>query len=100
LIGSRYRQSHVARIVQNVIDVLSTYENHGLGWREWPDRVFYTLDDGQVKSLSRIWGRAAAYSPRCFLRLYALGGPGASAAGSADRRVAHRASRTLAVKLQ
>jgi len=56
LIGSRYRQSHVARIVQNVIDVLSTYENHGLGWREWPDRVFYTLDDGQVKSLSRIWG--------------------------------------------
>jgi hypothetical protein len=56
LVGARYREAHVARIVQNVIDVLSTYENHGLGWREWPDRVFYTLDDGKVKSLSQIWG--------------------------------------------
>lgn len=56
LIGSRYREAYAGRIVQNVIDVLSTCENHGLGWREWPDRVFYTLDDGEVKSLSRIWG--------------------------------------------
>jgi hypothetical protein len=56
LIGSRYRGAHVARIVQNVIDVLGTYENHGLGWREWPDRVFYILDDGKVRSLSQIWG--------------------------------------------
>ena len=56
LIGSRYREAHVPRIVQSVIDVLSTYEHHGLGWREWPDRVFYTLDDGNVKSLSQIWG--------------------------------------------
>jgi hypothetical protein len=56
LIGSRYREAYAGRIIQNVIDVLSTCENHGLGWREWPDRVFYTLDDGEVKSLSRIWG--------------------------------------------
>ena len=56
LVGSRYREAHVARIVQSVIEVLSTYENHGLGWREWPDRVFYTLDDGKVRSLAQIWG--------------------------------------------
>ena len=45
----------MGRIVQSVIEVLSTYENHGLGWRYWPDRVFYTLDDGEVKSLAQIW---------------------------------------------
>ncbi len=56
LIGSRYREAYAGRIVQNVIDVLSTCENHGLGWRQWPDRVFYTLDEGEVKSLSQIWG--------------------------------------------
>ena len=56
LVGSRYREAHTARIIQNVVDVLGVYENHGLGWREWPDRVFYTLDDGKVKSLSQIWG--------------------------------------------
>jgi len=56
LIGSRYRGSHAGRIVQNVIDVLGTYQNHGLGWREWTDRVFYQSDDGKTKSLSQMWG--------------------------------------------
>jgi hypothetical protein len=56
LIGSRYRGSHAGRIVQNVIDVLGTYQNHGLGWREWTDRVFYRSDDGKTKSLSQMWG--------------------------------------------
>lgn len=56
LISSRYRESYSARIVQNVLDILGSYENHGLGWREWPDRVFYTLEDGTVQSLARIWG--------------------------------------------
>ena len=56
LVGSRYREAYATRITQSVIDVLSTYEHHGLGWREWPDRVFYRLHDGNVKSLSQIWG--------------------------------------------
>jgi hypothetical protein len=56
LIGSRYRGSHAGRVVQNVIDVLGTYQNHGLGWREWTDRVFYRSDDGKTKSLSQMWG--------------------------------------------
>ena len=56
LILPRYREDHRMRVVQNVIDVLSTYDDHGLGWREWPDRVFYQMDHGPAKSLSQIWG--------------------------------------------
>jgi hypothetical protein len=56
LIGSGYRGAHIGRIVQSVIDVLGTYDSHGLGWREWPDRVFYTSEDGKSRSLSQIWG--------------------------------------------
>lgn len=56
LITPRYREGHVTRIIQNVMDVLGTYDAHGLGWREWPDRVFYQMDDGAVKSLAQIWG--------------------------------------------
>ncbi|HEY2843426.1 MAG TPA: hypothetical protein VGJ09_07250 [Bryobacteraceae bacterium] len=56
LITSRYRQEHRMRIAQNVLDVLGTYDDHGLGWREWPDRVFYKLDNGAVQSLAQIWG--------------------------------------------
>lgn len=66
LIGSRYRAGHTARMVQNVIDVLNTYENHGLGWREWPERIFYTLDDGKVKSLAHIWGNRSPMSVAAF----------------------------------
>jgi hypothetical protein len=56
LITPRYREGHVTRIIQNVLDVLGTYDAHGLGWREWPDRVFYQIDDGAAKSLAQIWG--------------------------------------------
>lgn len=56
LVGTRYREVYAARMVQDVVDVLKTYENHGLGWREWPDRVFYRSNDGEVKSLAQIWG--------------------------------------------
>ena len=33
LITPRYREGHVTRIIQNVLDVLGTYDAHGLGWR-------------------------------------------------------------------
>ena len=56
LITPRYREAHATRILQNIMDVLGTYEAHGLGWREWPDRVFYQMDDSAVKSLAQIWG--------------------------------------------
>jgi len=56
LITPRYREGHVTRIIQNTMDVLGSYDAHGLGWREWPDRVFYQMDNGAAKSLSQIWG--------------------------------------------
>jgi hypothetical protein len=66
LVGSRYREAYAARIAQNVIDVLRTYENHGLGWREWPDRVFYIQEDGKTKALSQIWGTRPPVSAAAF----------------------------------
>ena len=74
LVGSRYREAYVARIVQSVIEVLSTYENHGLGWREWPDRVFYTLDDGKVRSLAQIWGTRPPVPAAAFTSCMRLAG--------------------------
>ena len=56
MIGNRYGAAHRSRILQNVIDVLGTYEHHGLGRRHWSGRVFYRFDDGEVKSLSQVWG--------------------------------------------
>ncbi|MBZ5636432.1 MAG: hypothetical protein LAO55_25185 [Acidobacteriia bacterium] len=56
LIASHYRTAHATRIFHNILDVLRTYENHGLGWTKWSDRVFYTLDDGATASLAQLWG--------------------------------------------
>ncbi|MBZ5633277.1 MAG: hypothetical protein LAO55_09120 [Acidobacteriia bacterium] len=74
LIGSRYREGYAARIVQNVIDVLSTCENHGLGWKEWPDRVFYMFDDGEVKSLAQSWGNRPPMAIAAFTGCMRLAG--------------------------
>jgi hypothetical protein len=59
LITAPYRESHSVRIFNNTLDTLRTYSAHGLGWTHWADRVFYTLDDGTVASLSRLWGGSA-----------------------------------------
>ena len=56
LVTSHYRTSHAARIFHNIVDVLRTYENHRLGWTDWADRVFYTLQDGTIASLAQLWG--------------------------------------------
>jgi hypothetical protein len=56
LIATPYREAHSIRIFHNTLDVLRTYPGHGFGWTEWPDRVFYTLEDGTVASLSQLWG--------------------------------------------
>lgn len=55
-IGEAYRHSHAARVFHNMIDVFRTYEDHGLGWSEWPDRVFFRKDNGAVVSLTDCWG--------------------------------------------
>jgi hypothetical protein len=51
-----YHEAHASRIFHNMLDVFRTYENHGRGWKDWADRVFYTGDDGRVQSLAQIWG--------------------------------------------
>jgi len=66
LVASHYRTPHATRIVHNVLDVFRTYENHGLGWTNWPDRVFYTLDDGTIASLSQMWGSRPPFSVGVF----------------------------------
>lgn len=45
-----------SRIFHNMLDVFRTYDNHGRGWREWSDRVFYSKHDGHVESLGQMWG--------------------------------------------
>lgn len=56
LLASHYRTPHAARVFHNILDFFRIYENHRLGWTDWPDRVFYTLDDGITASLSQLWG--------------------------------------------
>jgi len=56
LLASHYRIPYGTRVFHNVLDVFRTYEDHGLGWTDWPDRVFYTLADGTSASLSQLWG--------------------------------------------
>jgi hypothetical protein len=56
LITPRYRESYALRIFHNMLDVFRTYEKHGRGWKDWADRVFYTMPGGNVCSLAEIWG--------------------------------------------
>ena len=56
LITKQYRQAHASRILNNLVDVMQTYQNHGYGWREWPDRVFFHCPDNVVRSLRELWG--------------------------------------------
>lgn len=56
LILNHYRQSHALRIFHHLVDTLRTYEQHPLGWKRWSDRVFYSCDDGCVRSLSELFG--------------------------------------------
>ena len=54
-LASHYRTPHAARVFHNIVDVFRTYANHQLGWTDWSDRVFYTIPDGTVASLSELW---------------------------------------------
>lgn len=45
-----------------MIDILKTHERHANGWRLWSDRVFYQCDDGTVRSVTELFGRATPAS--------------------------------------
>ena len=67
LILSHYHESHALRIVHNMIDVLRVREEHANGWRLWSDRVFYTCDDGQTRSLTELFGARPPFTVALFL---------------------------------
>lgn len=51
-----FHEGYGARVFHNMLDVFRTYDNHGRGWAEWGDRVFFKSDTGEVKSLRQYWG--------------------------------------------
>jgi hypothetical protein len=74
LITSQYRQSHGGRIAHNVLEVLQPFENHGLGWRDWTDRVFFHCHDNLVRSLKELWGERLPSAVRVFDGMLRLAG--------------------------
>jgi hypothetical protein len=56
LVMPHYHEGHASRIFHNMLDVFRTYEGHGRGWKEWGDRVFFTAEHGEVRSLKDYWG--------------------------------------------
>jgi len=56
MIMRHYHEGYASRIFHNMVDVFRTYDDHGRGWKDWADRVFYTVDSGETKSLTQIWG--------------------------------------------
>jgi hypothetical protein len=62
LLASHYRTPYATRVLHNILDVFRTYKNHRLGWTDWSDRVFYTLQDGTEASLSQLWGNHPPFS--------------------------------------
>lgn len=62
-----YREPFAARIFHNMLDVLRTYERHANGWTLWSDRVFYLWHDGQVRSLTELFGDRTPGAVRVFV---------------------------------
>jgi hypothetical protein len=50
-----YRWPHGLRVARETLDMLRNHNGHPRGWRAWTDRVFYSDEGGQVKSLREIW---------------------------------------------
>jgi hypothetical protein len=60
----RYREPMVSRILQTTWEILKPYPEYP-GRERWTDRVFYRCDDGQVRSLSQVWGGRTPWPARC-----------------------------------
>ncbi len=93
LVTEQYRQAHASRILHNIIDVLGSYDNHGYGWREWPDRLFYQCKDNVARSLRELWGDRAPGAVTIFDGLMRLAGNGSIR--SAVRAVSCRAQQVI-----
>jgi hypothetical protein len=66
LITNQYEEPFLLRIAQNLEDILADYENHGLGWRRWNDRVFYEFEDGVARPISELCAGGAPWAARMF----------------------------------
>ncbi len=68
LVTTQYAEPFALRILHNIEQILAEHEAHGRGWRRWSDRVFYTCDDGVVRSLSELWGNGGPMVVQTFVR--------------------------------
>jgi hypothetical protein len=70
LVTTGYTEPFALRILHNISQILAYREDHGMGWRRWSDRVFYTCDDGVVRSLSEfeLWKQREPVAVAVFVR--------------------------------
>lgn len=71
-ITNAYREPFGLRILQGIEEVLQDHDNHGRGWRQWSDRVFYHCDDGIVRSLTELFPRRLPGAVQLFVNSIAL----------------------------
>jgi hypothetical protein len=68
LVTAQYSEPFALRILHNIEQILAEHETHGMGWRRWSDRVFYTCEDGVVRSMSEVWGNHGPMAVQTFVR--------------------------------
>ncbi len=67
-----YRNHTTFRVMHQMWEILRDNDSHGLGWRNWSDRIFYRCASGEVKSLRQLWGGQIPPILTCFIRLVKL----------------------------
>ncbi|MBV8709457.1 MAG: hypothetical protein JOZ45_16705 [Acidobacteriaceae bacterium] len=68
LVKNQYREPYGLRILQNIEEIMGDHANHGRGWRQWSDRVFYHCDDGVVRSLTTLFCNRVPGAVQLFVR--------------------------------
>jgi hypothetical protein len=68
LVKPEYTEPFAVRILHDLTQILADHESHGLGWKRWSDRAFYSCDDGVVRPLSALWGKREPAVLRIFIR--------------------------------
>jgi hypothetical protein len=68
LVTNPYMEPLGLRILASLEDVLRTHENHGRGWKEWSDRVFYSSEDGVVRPLTELFAGKVPTAVQTFVK--------------------------------
>ena len=53
----QYREPHVLRVLQTLLDVIRAYPEYAAGSRRWDERVFHPDRNGVVRPLAALWKR-------------------------------------------